>query len=72
MTAETIGVLVDAGIPLLGGIYATLLGFRVIGKPKGEAPEVDAWHQRYASHLKILGPMVMIFGLVKLMTGLAR
>lgn len=66
-----IGLLVDAGIPLLGGVYATLLGFRVIGKPHGEAPEVDEWHARYGRHLMILGPMVTAFGLFKLVSGLA-
>jgi hypothetical protein len=35
MDAKTFATLVDAGIPLLGGLWLTLLGYRVLGKPPG-------------------------------------
>lgn len=72
MTAETIATLVDSGIPLLGGLYGTLLGFRVIGKAAGEDPKYDAWHERFGQHLKWLGPLILIFGVVQLLVGLSR
>ena len=41
----------ETAIPILGDLYATLLGFRVIGT-------VHPWERR----LRILGPLVMLGG----------
>jgi hypothetical protein len=52
-----------AGDSLLfaGGLYATLLGFRVIGKKPGVSAQHDDWYKRWGRNLKILGPMLMVF-----------
>jgi hypothetical protein len=61
--AATVAALVEAAIPLLGGLYATLMGFQVIGGRKGD-PKYEAWHARIGRHLKWLGPVVMASGVL--------
>jgi hypothetical protein len=51
------GVL-ESLIPLCGGIYATLLGYRIIGRP-GRDPRMAT----VVAQLKWLGPLVIAFGL---------
>jgi hypothetical protein len=63
MRPEFIGELFNAAIPFFGGIYATLLGFRVVGKKPGASPKYDEWHSRFGSLLKLLGPLLVLFGL---------
>jgi hypothetical protein len=63
MTAPQIGELVDGLIPLFGGVVATLLGFRVIGKKPGVDPAYDEKHRRYIQWLKIGGPLLVLFGI---------
>ena len=62
MDPDTIGALLDAAIPLAGGGYAALLGFRKIGRKPGADPKYDAWHAKYGNLLRKLGPAVMLFG----------
>jgi len=58
-----VGDLVNGAIPFFGGIYATLLGFRVLGKKPGANPKYDEWHNRFGGLLKVLGPFLVLFGL---------
>ena len=60
--------LYDGGIPLFGGIYATLLAYGVIGKTPGESPRFDAWRERYGRSLKWLGPALILFGVVQIIS----
>lgn len=72
MRPEVIGALVDGAIPFFGGIYATLLGFRVLGKKPGVSPKYDEWHRRFGGLMKILGPLLVLFGLFLWISGIAR
>ncbi|MEA2592952.1 MAG: hypothetical protein QOD62_2783 [Actinomycetota bacterium] len=60
--SRLVGGMVDAAIPLLGGIYATLLGFRKIGKRPGESINCDLWHQRWDKTFRFFGPILVMFG----------
>lgn len=51
----------EALIPILGGIYATLLGYRVIGNGV-----------RYEAQLRILGPLVTLLGIAMFLVARAR
>jgi hypothetical protein len=63
MDAKTVAALVEMGIMVLGGLYATLMGFRKVNAKPGDA-KYEAWHGRFGRHLKWLGPAVMGFGVV--------
>lgn len=63
MDSRTVAALVEAAIPVLGGLYATLMGFRVVGARSGD-PKYEAWHARIGRHLKWLGPAVMGSGVL--------
>ena len=64
MQPETIGVLVDAAIPIAGGTYVTLLAHRKVGSKPGESPKMDAWHDRFGTAMKVVGPLCVVFALV--------
>jgi Na+-translocating ferredoxin:NAD+ oxidoreductase RnfG subunit len=55
-----------AFLMIFGGLYATLLGFKVINHKK-DNPEfqkkMDDWHQKFDKHIKIIGIVIMIFGI---------
>jgi hypothetical protein len=55
----------DAVIPLFGGIYATLVAYRVIRlNPKN--PEKEAWwHGKFGKMMKILGPVIIVSGILE-------
>jgi hypothetical protein len=65
-------VLADAAIPLFGGIYATLLGFRLVGKKPGVSPKFDEWHDRRGALLRGLGPFLVLFSLWRGISGWER
>jgi hypothetical protein len=50
---------IEGGIPILGGLYATALGYGVIGS----SPPPSALKQRLLARFKWLGPAVVLFGL---------
>jgi hypothetical protein len=62
MRPEVVGALVNGAIPFLGGIYATLIAYRVLGKKPGQSLQYDEWHLKYGGMLKVLGPLVTLFG----------
>ena len=65
MSAGTIGALIDAAIPLAGGVVCTLLAFRSIGKKPGEDARSDAWHRRFGAAMKVVGPALIVFAPVR-------
>lgn len=65
MNAKTVAALVELAIPLLGGLYATLMGFQIVGRKPSTDLKYLAWQQRWGRHLKWLGPLVMIFGVLQ-------
>lgn len=66
MRPEVIAALVDAGIPLLAGLYVTLLGHRIVGKRPGESMDYDLWFERYGAKFKAFGPLIFLFGLFRI------
>lgn len=62
MPPNVIAALIKGFIPFLCGLYGTLLAYRVLGKKPGQDPRWDKWHQRFGGYMKILGPLVMAFG----------
>ena len=59
--------IVEFGVTLFGGLWATLLGHRIVGKKLGEDAKWDAWYKRFGRHLKWLGPAVMVFAVILLL-----
>lgn len=72
MRAEAIATIIESTIPIAGGLYGTLLGFRVVGKKPFESLEYDRWHERFGPMFRVLGPLVILFGVFQLVLGLAR
>jgi hypothetical protein len=64
MDPHTVATLVDSGTPFLGGLLVTLLAYRVVGKPPGQDPRWDAWHAKWGVYWKVLGPLLMGFGVL--------
>lgn len=72
MTPDVIASFVDGGIPLFIGVYVWLLAYRKVGKPEGRDPRYDAWCERYGPHLKWLGPLLVVFGVIQTVVNLSR
>jgi hypothetical protein len=64
-----LGVFVNGLIPFLGGVYATLLAFRVIGSKPGVNPKSDEWHRRWGRFMRVAGPLLVLFGVFLWVTG---
>jgi len=53
-------------IPIIGGIYGLLLAYRVLPKKPGEPERLELWHKKFGELMKILSPLLIIFGLLEL------
>ncbi len=51
-------------IPLLGGIYSTLLAYGYLPKKPKDPERLALWQERFGPMMRILGPMLIVFGLV--------
>jgi hypothetical protein len=58
---------IDALIPFFGGAYCTYLAFRGVPPGTTKVAEWQAWLARWGRLLKILGPILMIVGLMQLL-----
>ena len=67
MSADMFGMLIDKGIPFAGGIYMTLLGFRIIGKKPGESDLYDNRLKMAAPILKVCGPLLIVTALLQIL-----
>lgn len=63
MSPQILAALTTAAIPLLAGIYFTLVAYRILGKKPGQDFHYDQWHARYGNVLKIMAPGLVLFGL---------
>ncbi len=55
----------DGLIALLGGVYCVLVAFGVVQASKN--PEAnERWVQKYGTWMKILAPIVILYGLAEL------
>jgi hypothetical protein len=64
MRTEYVGVLLEGVIPILGGTYGALLGFRVVGPKPGAKPKHDEWYRRWGGFMRVCGPLLVVFGLL--------
>jgi len=53
-------------IPLLGGLYLTLLAHRVLPRKIKDPERHELWHKKFGYSAKYLGPFLMIFGVLRL------
>lgn len=51
MSPKEVAALVNGAIPFFGGIYATMLAYRFLGKQPGQSPQFDEWHRKYGGML---------------------
>ena len=59
-------------IPLIGGIYATLLAYGYLPrKPKNPA-RLAVWQKKFGPMMRVLGPLVVLFGAFTLAGALLR
>jgi hypothetical protein len=64
MRYVTMAALVGATITFLGGLFAALLGFRLIGRLPGPDPIREQRMDRVRRLFRVLGPGLMIFAVV--------
>jgi hypothetical protein len=72
MNARLIASLIDGAIPFAGGVYITLLGFRVVGKKLGANSRFDDWMSRFGKFFRIGGPLLIAFGVFQAVFGIVR
>ncbi len=53
-------------ITILGGLYLTLLAYRIIPKKPKDPEKFELWHKKFGKLLKILGPFLILWGILKL------
>jgi len=52
-------------IPIIGGVYCVLVAFRVVRVSKN--PEAnELWLRKFGTLMKILGPIVILYGLAEI------
>jgi hypothetical protein len=71
MRPEVMAALAEGAIPVFGGVYATLLGFRLVGKKSGQDVRYDERLRKYGGLLKILGPLLASYGVFFALYGMA-
>jgi len=55
-------------IAIVGGIVGSLLAYRVVPLTMFGSVDMEAWHDKFGSIFKILGPVAIIIGLVILLS----
>ena len=60
MNAQLIASLIDQSLSIIGGILATLIGFRLFGPKPGSNEKFDSLHTKWLKHLKWLGPLLIV------------
>jgi hypothetical protein len=52
-------------IPIFGGIYGLLLVYRVVPRKPRNPEKMELWHRKFDTLIKILGPLLIGFGLLE-------
>jgi len=63
MSSHTLATLVDSAIPFLGGLWLTLIAYRIVWNKPGDS-KWEAWHKRFGRLGKWLGPALMVFSII--------
>src|SRR5689334_19400298 len=59
-------------IPLFGGIYATLLAFGYLPRRSKNPEKLAVWMKRWGPIIRVLGPVVILSGVITLVSGLTQ
>jgi hypothetical protein len=59
-------------IPFLGGIYATLLAHGYLPRKPKNPERLALWRKKFGPMMRILGPIVILVGIVTLVTDLTK
>jgi hypothetical protein len=70
MTTQMLATIIDHSISIVGGILAMLVGFRVVGPAPKTNPKYEAFYEKWAKHLKWLGPVIIGLALVQIAVAL--
>jgi hypothetical protein len=54
-------------IPLLGGIYAYLLANGTLPRKPREPEKMELWRRKFGRMMKIIAPILIVFGAVRLL-----
>ena len=54
-------------IPLIGGIYGLLLAYGVLPQNPKDPERMELWRRKFGAAMKVLGPMLIVVGIVKLL-----
>ncbi len=52
-------------IPIFGGVYALLMVYNVIPVKPEDKAKMDKWHKKFDPLLKVLAPLLIIFGIAQ-------
>lgn len=70
MDPNILAGIIEGFIPLSLGVYFTLVGHRLLGKKPGADFRYDQWHEKFGSMMKVLGPIVALFGVFMILRNL--
>lgn len=59
-------------IPLVGGVYATLLAYGFLPRKSKDREQLELWQKKFGPMMRILGPFVTIMGFVTLALALSK
>ncbi len=54
-------------IIVLGGIYGLLRAYRILPRNPKNPEKVELWHCKFGKLIKILSPIVIVFGILLLL-----
>jgi hypothetical protein len=72
MNAHVVIALIEAAIPVGGGLYMTLLAHRIVSKRPGVSPDYDAKMNKWGGTLQICGPLTVVCGMLIAVAKLVR
>jgi len=52
--------MIEAGLPIIGGLAVTLYAFGL-----GATPEMERWRAKHGRTMKIVGPLVVVGGVLR-------
>jgi hypothetical protein len=54
-------------ISVLGGICGLLLTYRILPRNPKDPERMELWHRKFGKMMKILSPIIIIFGILLLL-----
>ena len=54
-------------IPVLGGTYCLLVAYRILPRKPKNPERMELWHRKFGKLMKILSPLIILFGLLELL-----